>query len=477
MAGPDPTRSRRPAAQAPEAERVQRSRGGNGWRLSALLVAVLLVGIVAAGRLGMEPSRPPAGALPSPVAAASPTVPAPPTRPTPPTTPAPSATPAGPPLAPAPLPLVTRYADGIPTQLGGERVLRLPAALALVSEEPFLVGGWYMGPECGLPGDGGTCPFSRLSDSPADVSRRGGYVELTSLVAPGTGARVLRVVHDEECRRLPCLGRLRVEEVLWTGDPLTDAAPAGVVPMVSALSYAFQEMQLSSYNDLAQCPVPWPPQTFIGTGGGPRMTLIFPTTQDRLDAQAAVRAGRSLLLAEQGGDCLDRSGRRGSTSWIARDNVMMLIDRDEDTVALAEAAITDAIQASASPARQALAPITTWQALRRLWRVEPTLDLLPAYEQEVCVIGLPSEAYVLRDRQLRLLIVLSSRADRREFQRRLDGDAPPLLGRGCEPQPGRPFVDLSGLAWVGFENVIVGLEGTPRLADAVRDALRGTGTP
>lgn len=478
----DPRRARRGngAEVVAQTERLERPRGARGWRLSAAAVALVLIGVVLTGRLGMEPvpapgPTPPREA-PTAVAASSPT-PAAPGTPGPGRSPAPRAGSSPRPPDIGPLPIAPRYIDGIPTSIGGERVLRLGEAVALGREDSFLVGGWYSGPDCEGINGGGLCPNSRLGDNPADVRWPDGGIQLTSLVEEATGARVLRVhINWHVCGTVYCPATLAVEEVVWSGDIHTTTTPIEVVPLRSALRVAFQGYEAVPYGDLAECPVPWPPQSFRATGDGPRMVLIFPTTQDRLDAQAAIRAGRSLLLAELGGECLDVGGRsRGSGRWLARDNVMMLVPNTEPAIALAEAALTDALNDSGAQPSDAPRPITTWQAMRRLWRVEPTLDVIPSYEQTVCQ-PVPAEWLALRHPHIRLLAVFPSRADRRSFQRRFDRGEVPFAPPGAQcAAPGVPAV--VDTRWIAFENVLLEFSGPEWLADELREALRGTDAP
>ncbi len=456
-----------------EPQKLERPAGIGAWRISALVVAVLLVAIVAVGRLGMDPPRSAPGPSPSALAAVTPT---PTAVPSPPITPAASPSPALPQL-PVGLPLATRYADGIPLSVDGERVLRLPIALALDAGSTLLVGGWYLGPDCGGLGHGGSCPRGRFADTPAGFSRRGGSVDLARLVEIGAGPRVLRVrTSDSACVGAACPPLLLVDEVVWAGDPLTEAGPIDVVPLMSALSFAFPDMAPTPYRDLAQCPMPWPPQTYLSTAGGPRLTLIFPSTQDREDAQAGIRAGRSLLLAELGGDCIQQSGRfRASGRWISEANVMLLLHQGEATLELATAALEDALNQSSADGPAAARPVTTWQALRRLWRVEPTLDLGPRLAESACGATLPTETFLVAHPDVRLLAAFSSRAERRRFQRRVTAGALTTYSTDCSRVGAAPG-DVN-YRWVGFQNLLLELRGPEWLDEALAEALRGTGIP
>jgi hypothetical protein len=470
------------AAPGAGEERLERPAGSSAWRISAVVVGLLLIGVVALGRMGMDP--PPAAVQPSPTAvgAASPS-------------PVADASPAAPdaseqasPAPPTPgavapsepgLPLASRYADGIPLSIAGERVLRLPTALAITPRSSFLVGGWYLGPDCGGLGHGGSCPHARLADSPDGFAQRGGSTDLTGVVDVGAGPRVIRAaLQPTACVGSVCRQVLQAEEVVWSGDPLTDTSPIDVVPLMSALRFAFPDMEPAPYNDLPQCPVPWPPHAYRSTAGGPRMTLIFPTEQDRLDSQAAVRAGRSLLLAEQGGECRSQPGSfRRIGRWITEANVMLLVAGDDATRNMAEAALSDALEQSSGEGAPAASPISTWQAMRRLWRVEPTIDLAPSAERQVCGPDLPEDTFALRHPRVRLIAVFSSRAERRAFERSVDVSEIGWSMDGCQVTL-RPEEDPAEPArWISHRNVLLEYAGPEWLAVSLEEALRGTGTP
>jgi hypothetical protein len=463
----------------PQHERLERPAGSSAWRVSAVLVALLLVGVVVLGRMGMEPTpMAPAASLP---AAVLPT----------PTAPTPAATgPGGPTAAPAgasprpadpatgSLPPAGRYADGVPLSVGGERVLRLPSALALPTGTSLLLGGWYVGPDCGGLGHGGSCPRGRFADGPADFSRRGGTIPVERLVEPGAGPRIIRgSLEQTACVAASCRPALIVDEVVWSGDPLTTTGPIEVLPLLSALTYAFPDMDAWPFRDLAVCPVPWPPQTYRSATGGPQLTLIFPTTRDRLDAQAAVKAGRALLLAEQGGECRDQMTSRLTGRWVGEANVMLLVDSEPEMMDLVEAALSDALAQSADGEAATPAPITTWQAIRRLGRLQPSLDLAPAPLERACVDNMPADTFVLTGRQMRLLAVFPTRAERRAFQRSVEPGLVFDTGGNCELVFSPADDPSPPPRWIAHRNVLVEFAGPESVAESVAEALRGTGVP
>jgi hypothetical protein len=290
---------------------------------------------------------------------------------------------------------------------------------------------------------------------------------------------VLRArVSPSSCATIDCPPVLSVEEVVWAGDVLTSAGPVDVVPLMRALAAAFPSpgSTVSPYDELAQCPVPWPPQTFRGAGEGPSMIVVFPTAQDREDAQPAIRASRSLLLAEQGGECLDTAPRGRGTRWLAQDNVMLLVRDVGESIPLAERALADALAETNASAQEAAGPVTTWQALRRLWRVDPSIDVAAAHQAATCGSeSVTHEAYAVRHPHIRVLAVFPSRADRRRYDNEFDPGSF-RLNDGCFT-PDHGVQAVPGSRWIAFENVLLEFNGPDWLADDVRGALAGTGIP
>jgi len=154
---------------------------------------------------------------------------------------------------------------------------------------------------------------------------------------------------------------------------------------------------------------------------------------------------------------------------------MLLLHQGEATQELATAALEDALNQSAAPDLPAGRPVTTWQALRRLWRVEPTLDLGPRLSESACGAALPAETYLMVHPDVRLLAAFDSRGERRRFQRRVTAGALSTDSVDCS-RPGAAPVGAS-YRWVAYQNLLLEVRGPEWLDDALAEALRGTGLP
>lgn len=447
----------------------------HGWRLAALALGVLLAAVVAAGRLGMEERRQP-GTSPPPSHPAAAATSAPPTgAPTDaaiPTEPVPTPDPQ-PPVDTYPLVPGWRYVDGIPASDYGERVYRLPSLLAGEAEGWVLVGGWYRGPECARLGHAGRCPTALLSDSPGAATFPAESVELVGVLEVGSGARVLRARQvKDECRAAgECVPILEVASVVWSGDAFTASGPIEPVHLMGALRFGFPALRPEPLRDLPRCSLPWPPQTYRSTGGGPRMTLIFPTVEDRLAVEDQLRAGWPLPAADRVGGCLDEQAQVDeSGDWTTFENVMVWASAEE--WALVSAALSDALQ-GAERSVAAPRPITTWQALRGLWRWNPSLDLRFLGDGPLCTTELPPNAHLLSDPYVLLMAVFPTPAERRDFESSADpaGTFIEILTGGAECSP-LNVVGEPASRWVGFRNVLLLVDGPETIDEHVRDALR-----
>jgi hypothetical protein len=190
----------------------------DGWRLPALAVLALLVGLVALTRWDGPDLTPPPTRVLGPSAAAA------------------VATPDGTP-APTPRPnAVSRlsgvmprspdgltYADGIPTGISGEPVYRVRDALLVPLGRTVLVGGWYLSRTC-RPDVRTHCPAPTMSDVPLDAAQRDLATNFVALDEPlhGTGAHIVlaTIEPDPGCSISgmgACQPRLRVLQQIWSG--------------------------------------------------------------------------------------------------------------------------------------------------------------------------------------------------------------------------------------------------------------------
>lgn len=480
----------RPSRYAPDPEpqlelsRLEQpgGRGSGNWRLAAIVLGVLLTGVIVAGRLGMDELT---GSLPSPgpsptTSAASP-VPSP--SPPPSASPQPSAEAPSPPLVDA-APSVARYPDGLPTSIAGERVHRLDGALDRARERAVLVGGWYVGPECRWPS---RC-VRQLADSPSTPAFGGDSVALAGLEEVPRGPYVLRVTRNDDCAAstdAECYPVLEVHDVAWRGDLFTRAGPVQPGPLLGALKFAFPELRAEPFQDLARCPVEWPPQTYRSTTGGPRMIVIFPSVADRLALERAIRTNWPQPASYPGAQCLDQFMDRGvPAGWISEDNVMVWVSQDPAREALARAALVDARGQSQPELVPARRPITTLTAVRTLERLEPDLEIMPPHEVMVWGPGLAEarnepaapEAYALNDPLLRALLVFPDPAERRAYQRTVEARDVLLVyhvGVTLEDvAAGLIETRAAGARWLGYRNVLLQVSGPPGFDEDVRRFLR-----
>ncbi|HUG48447.1 MAG TPA: hypothetical protein VMP67_08555 [Candidatus Limnocylindria bacterium] len=469
----------------PELTKLERPGGAGlgGWRLAAGVLGVLLAGVVLAGRLGVEDAARLAPSLSATDLAV--VTPAPPSA-SPEPTPSPSPQPTRRPTLDASLdspPDVPRHLDGLPTSLGGEKVYRLEAALARAGDRPILVAGWYTGQDCLW---AGRC-VSRLADSPSADFRARGSVAVRGLPAGNRGPRVLRVTRHDECPvsgdLTDCNPVLTVLDVAWAGDLYTRSSPIEAGPLIAALKFAFPEMHPQPFRDVARCPVEWPPQTYRSTSGGPRMTVVFPTIEDRLALEQAIRTNWPQPASYHGVHCLDQFMDQGQPAgWIAEDNVMVWVSQDPYSVALARAAILDG-RSQSQPAEMPVSrPLTTWTALTALRHWNAALDVLPPHDHVVWGPGIhlggtgPLEAYAIDDAYVRRLLVFADPAERRAYERRVRPRDVIVLPAGLltDVTVGRGLIenDRDEVRWLGYRNLLLQVSGPRRLDDQLRATLR-----
>ena len=204
----------------PELTATQSSRG---WRAAAVVVAVSIVGLVVATRLGApapEPQRSPPATVLAAAPSGSPTSSPDPARPTGPT-----------PIPPlsiggwddeVAIPPGARYVDGIPAVIEGSRVFRVHEALSAPVGTTLMIGGWHVRRECGETRRR-RCALPTIADTRLDTPRMGGLSTDWLAMDLGfgrNGAYVVwgRLEEDPRCsirRAGSCQLRLHVGDLVW----------------------------------------------------------------------------------------------------------------------------------------------------------------------------------------------------------------------------------------------------------------------
>ncbi|HYI21136.1 MAG TPA: hypothetical protein VEX62_00740, partial [Candidatus Limnocylindrales bacterium] len=137
-------------SDAPRPPELTATHSSRGWRVAAVVVAVSIVGLVVATRLGgptPEPQRSPAAATALAAGTSAPTSSPEPDRP-----PGPTAMPS---LSiggwddVVTVPAGARYVDGIPAVIEGTRVFRVHEALIAPVGTTLMIGGWHLRRDCG----------------------------------------------------------------------------------------------------------------------------------------------------------------------------------------------------------------------------------------------------------------------------------------------------------------------------------------
>jgi hypothetical protein len=193
------------------------TRTRSAWKLPAVALALVIVGLVTVTRLG-GPDAPLPTAPPTAIAVA----------PTPTAMPVPTprqitiSTLAG---------VMSRsadglsYADGIPTGISGQPVYRVRDALLVPVGRTMLVGGWYRSLPCRMTGRGTPlCPIPTISDVPLVTGQgdvRTDFIALDShLVTTGAHVVLATVEDDPDCAIHAaglCQPRLKVLQQIWDG--------------------------------------------------------------------------------------------------------------------------------------------------------------------------------------------------------------------------------------------------------------------
>jgi hypothetical protein len=303
------------------------------------------------------------------------------------------------------------------------------------------------------------------------------------------GPRVLRVTRHDECPvsgdTSDCNAVLTVHDVPWSGDLFTDTGPIESAALLDALKFAFPAMWPEPFRDLARCAVGWPPQTYRSVGGGPRMTLVFPTIEDRLAAEEHIVANWPQPSEGTGGQCLDQyMAQPEPAGWISEDNVMLWVPEDDGLRALTRAAMLDARSHSQAGQAVVAQPFTDWAAVQALRGWDARLDVLPQHDYQVWGPELGSlveestgpAAYALSDPLLRVLIVFADPRERRTYQRSVDpGDVVVFAAQPATLEAlAADLVEAreAGVRWLGVRNLLLQLSGPSDFDERLRETLR-----
>jgi hypothetical protein len=255
-------------------------------------------------------------------------------------------------------------------------VLRIPSLdLAPADDTSFLLGAWtadWTGVvmSCGLPLHtpppfGPRCNTRWLTDGPANHGDSPLF--LYSWTPISAGPVVVRVHrHDDRAElcgaadREACEAMAVIEDVIWTSDQVTAAAPIGAVSAVGrALSgERLQDVTLeaglppdpgvpagaASEPDISWPVVPCEPQapalSWTVLGGAVSHILVFPTTAAREAVDQSF-----LPTGWIGADgCQTLADSMHSSEWIAVENVMVSLLVDVDGPTAEQAALAEAIR-------------------------------------------------------------------------------------------------------------------------------------
>jgi hypothetical protein len=252
-----------------------------------------------------------------------------------------------------------RYGDGIPMDIDGEPVLRIPSLddLAPADDTPFLLGAWTVDwngvtmsclPVPGTPPPFGPprCNARWLTDGPAN---HGDAIGLDSWPAMPAGPVVVRI-HRHDGRAELCDGTYRggcealgvIEEVVWTGDEVTAAAPIGPVDAILWLQGALQgslgEISIPRWRQQPRvdtqpsaapedCLPPYPTLSWLIWEEAPldpiHTILVFPTVAARERVDQDLHASGFSGKTESGQLCRVLTDGFFQDEWIAVENVIV----------------------------------------------------------------------------------------------------------------------------------------------------------
>lgn len=270
-----------------------------------------------------------------------------------------------------------RYADGIPSILDGQSVLR-PSSIGTTApgdDSSFLVGGWSFdfgaitiacalivappapyGPRCGT-------PF--LAETPIYGDEHRVQVDRSTSAIP-PGPVVLRVHrHDqrsETCApaaRDACESMAVLEAAVWTGDDVTAAAPITAIQAVNRLVSAdpsFGNADLSTAEASTEvnyplpsltCVAPYPKLAWAVAGSEIDSLLVFPSVAARKAVDQDFRSSGFVGTSSDGtSKCVAIFDARFSHTWVSGENVMVAIQTDVNGPTSAQATLIKAVRAA-----------------------------------------------------------------------------------------------------------------------------------
>jgi hypothetical protein len=276
----------------------------------------------------------------------------------------------------------SRYPDGIPSSLGGQRVARVTDLEGTpAGDGSFLLGGWsydfsrivyacvvQLEP---APSFGPTCGTPFLTQNPImDEQPRVMLDGWTSAIP--AGPVVLQVHrHDPRAavlcpteRREACENMAVVERIVWAGDSTTATAPRTPTDTFMRLIEADPNLPQTDIDPLGypgvfgppahfpppldECQPPYPDQAWTVRSTTITSVLVFPTIEAR-EAVDQDLTPSGFIGTTLGGDaCMSTTDSAFSRRWVAVENVMVSVLVKIDGPTDAQAKFIDEVHAALS---------------------------------------------------------------------------------------------------------------------------------